>query len=119
MKYCVHFIFKNEKVLLLRRKDTNPFYPGIWTPIIGKLKADEDPLKAVTRETFEETQLKIEQPNFLKHCEFDKDDYWFFYSTTYDSKIVLNHENDRHEYFFKNKLPENLWSFFKNTFFEI
>lgn len=119
MKYCVHFIFKNGDVLFLKRKDSNPFYPGIWTPIIGKLKANEDPLKAVIRETFEETQLNITEPIFLKHCEFDKDDYWFFYSSTSDSKIVLNHENDRHEYYSKEKLPENLWSFFKGVLLEI
>ncbi len=119
MKYCVHFILKNEEVLLLKRKDSNPFYPGIWTPIIGKLKSNEDPFLAVKRETFEETQLQINQPIFLKQCEFDKDEYWFFHSTTSESKVVLNHENDNYDFFTKDKLPENLWSFFKNTLLEI
>ena len=66
MKYCVHFIFKDEQILLLKRKDSNPFYPSIWTPIIGKLKKEEDPFKAVVRETIEETQLKIDNPKFIK-----------------------------------------------------
>lgn len=119
MKYCVHFIFKGEKILLLKRTDSNPFYPGIWTPIIGKLKQEEDPFKAVVRETIEETQLKIDTPNFIKQCEYDKDEYWFFHSSTSESMIVLNHENDQFDFFERNELPSNLWSFFKTILNEI
>jgi len=47
MKYCVNFIFKDNKVLLLKRKLTNPFYPGIWTPVVGKIKTNERPKTAI------------------------------------------------------------------------
>jgi 8-oxo-dGTP diphosphatase len=119
MKYCVHFIFKDEQILLLKRKDSNPFYPGIWTPIIGKLKKEEDPFKAVVRETIEETQLKIDNPNFIKQCEFDNDQYWFFHSSIVTDDIILNHENDQFDFFEKTELPQNLWSFFKTVLDEI
>ena len=119
MNYCVHFIEKDQHILLLKRKDSNPFYPGIWTPIIGKLKANEEPLKAVIRETFEETQLTVTEHIFLKHCKHKDDDYWFYHSSTSQSEIVLNHENDAYDFFSKDNLPENLWSFFKITLSEI
>ena len=119
MKYCVHFIFKDEQILLLKRKDSNPFYPSIWTPIIGKLKKEEDPFKAVVRETIEETQLKIDNHKFIKQCEFDNDQYWFFHSSIVTDDIILNHENDQFDFFEKTELPQNLWSFFKTVLDEI
>ena len=113
MKYCVHFIFKNNKVLLLKRTLTNPFYPGIWTPVIGKIKPNEKSNLAVIRETLEEISIEIDNPQFVKQCTFDNDEYWFYQSKTKASNISLNHENDQYYFFKKNNLPENLWSFFK------
>ena len=113
MKYCVHFIFKDNKVLLLKRTLTNPFYPGIWTPVVGKIKPNEKPNLAVIRETKEETSIELDNPQFVKHCTFDNDDYWFYQSKTKVSDISLNHENDHFDFFEKENLPDNLWSFFK------
>ena len=90
MKYCVHFIFKDNKVLLLRRTLTNPFYPGIWTPVVGKIKPNEKPNLAVIRETQEETSIELDNSQFLKHCTFDNDEYWFYRSKTKSSVISLN-----------------------------
>jgi len=113
MKYCVHFIFKDNKVLLLKRTLTNPFYPGIWTPVVGKIKLNEEPCLAVIRETKEETSIKLDNPQFVKYCTFDNDVYWFYQSKTKGSEISLNHENDHFDFFEKYNLPDNLWSFFK------
>ena len=113
MKYCVHFIFKDNKVLLLKRTLTNLFYPGIWTPVVGKIKPNEKPNLAVIRETKEETSIKLDNPKFIKNCTFDNDEYWFYESKTKVSKISLNHENDQYNFFEKDNLPDNLWSFFK------
>ena len=113
MKYCVHFIFKDNKVLLLKRTLTNPFYPGIWTPVVGKIKPNEKPNLAVIRETIEETSIELHNPQFVKHCTFNNDEYWFYKSKTKGSDISLNHENDQYDFFDQDNLPENLWSFFK------
>ena len=113
MKYCVHFILKDHKILLLKRALSNPFYPGIWTPVVGKIKSNEEPNHAIVRETIEETKLIQEKPQFLKRCEFDNDEYWLYHSRTIANNISLNHENDNFAFFEKNNLPENLWSFFK------
>ena len=113
MRYCVHYIFKNSKVLLLKRKLSNPFYPGIWTPVVGKIKTDEHPSLAVVRETQEETNLKIDNPKFVNHCMYDGDEYWFYHSISLENDITLNHENEQFDFFKRDNLPPNLWSFFK------
>lgn len=107
------------KVLLLKRKMSNPFYPGIWTPIIGKIKQQELPLDAVIRETKEESNIIQNRPHFIKHCVFDNDEYWFYQSSTKENEIILNHENEQFDFFDLNELPDNLWSFFKSILDEI
>ena len=119
MKYCVHIILKDNKVLLLKRKLSNPSYPGIWTPVVGKIKPYEKPFDAVVRETKEETSLEINLPKFVKHCIHDEDEYWFYHSNTQEINIKLNHENERFDFFEKHLLPDNLWSFFKSQFSKI
>ena len=119
MKYCVHFIFKDNKVLLLKRTLTNPFYPGIWTPVVGKIKPNEKPNLAVIRETKEETRIELENPEFVKNCSFNNDEYWFYQSKTKVSEISLNHENDQYDFNEKDNLPNNLWSFFKTELYDL
>ena len=113
MKYCVNFIFKDNKVLLLKRTLTNPFYPGIWTPVVGKIKTNERPKTAILRETKEETNLDLHNLFFVKNHNLNDDEYWIYMSKIIQYEISLNHENDHFEFFEKNNLPENLWSFFK------
>ncbi len=119
MKYCVHFIFINKQVLLLKRKKTNPFFPNIWTPIIGKIKADEKPIHATVRETMEETNIHISDPIFFKQDTYQQDNYWFYYSSTFPSPILLNHENETYQLFKLNELPDSLWSLFKKAIMDV
>lgn len=112
MKYCVHFIIKNQKVLLLKRKKSNPFFPNIWTPVIGKIRPHESPKNAVIRETKEETALEISTPSFIKQMTYDDNTYWFYRSSIKDAPIHLNHENDEHRFFDFKQLPSSLWTLF-------
>ncbi len=116
MNYCVHiFVYKN-KVLLLKRSKKNNFFPSIWTPIIGKIKENEAPYKAVLRETIEETSLKLNNDiSFFWFEKYNDDKYWFYYSV-WESRhpiIELNHENEEYSFFEKNELPDNLWVLFQ------
>ena len=113
MKYCVNFILKDDKVLLLKRTITNPFYPGIWTPVIGKIKINEKPITAILRETKEETNLDLKNPFFVKQCDLNNDEYWIYMSKIEIYNISLNHENDKFNFFEPKNLPKNLWGFFK------
>ena len=117
MNYCVHIILLGKKVLLLKRSKNNVFFPLIWTPIIGKIKEQEAPDKAVIRETIEETSLKVkENISFLGLEKYKNDKYWFYYSLHADClpSIKLNHENEDFDFFDINNLPSNLWEFFKD-----
>jgi len=119
MKYCVHFIFNNKDVLLLKRKESNPFHPSIWTPVIGKIKLNEDPKTAIIRETLEETMLTIKQSTFYKMTIFNYDEYFIYYSNWNKQNIVINHENHEFDFFNIHELPQSLWSFFKTNIFSI
>ena len=115
MNYCVHLHINKNKVLLLKRAEDNSFFPLIWTPIIGKIKPNEAPHKAVCRETEEETKLVLEDGiYFFSLDEHKEDKYWFYYSIDNANKtsITLNHENEDYKFFCTNKLPENLWELF-------
>ena len=117
MNYCVHIFLSGNKVLLLKRSKKNIFFPLIWTPIIGKIKDQEGPDKAVIRETIEETSLKVKDNiSFLCSEKYKNDNYWFYYSLHDDClpNIELNHENEDFDFFEINDLPNNLWGFFKD-----
>ena len=117
MNYCVHIFLFGKKVLLLKRSKNNNFFPLIWTPIIGKIKEQEAPDKAVIRETIEETSIKVKDNiSFLALEKYKNDNYWFYYSLLDDSlpNIELNHENEDFDFFDINNLPNNLWALFKD-----
>ena len=117
MNYCVNIFLFGKKVLLLKRSKNNIFFPLIWTPIIGKIKEEEAPDKAVIRETIEETSLKVKDNiSFLALEKYKNDNYWFYYSLHDESfpNIELNHENEDFDFFDINNLPNNLWGLFED-----
>ncbi|MFQ6020490.1 MAG: NUDIX domain-containing protein [Candidatus Aenigmatarchaeota archaeon] len=68
-------LIKNDKVLLLKRKDDEEIYPGEWELPSGKVKFKEDPNKALIREFKEETNLniKIIRPVNIHHFFVEKE----------------------------------------------
>ena len=61
---CSH-IFIWQKSIAFETFEKQYFFPLIWTPIIGKIKEQEAPDKAVIRETIEETSLKSQRKYFF------------------------------------------------------
>lgn len=117
MNYCVHIFVYQKKVLLLKRSRKNPFFPLIWTPIIGKIRKEEPPEKAVLRETIEETSLNtMDEISFFTMDQYNNDNYWFYYTLWEECHpiIELNHENEHYDFFCINNLPGNLWRFFED-----
>ncbi len=118
MNYCVHIFVFGKKVLLLKRSKNNIFFPLIWTPIIGKIKEEEAPDKAVIRETIEETSIKLKDNIcFLGLEKYNNDNYWFYSSICDDNSlpnVELNHENEDFDFFDVNNLPNNLWGLFED-----
>ena len=114
MNYCVHIFLSGNKVLLLKRSK-KIFFSFDLTPIIGKIKDQEGPDKAVIRETIEETSLKSKTIFLLCSEKYKNDNYWFYYSLHDDClpNIELNHENEDFDFFEINDLPNNLWGFLR------
>ena len=76
--------------------------------VVGKIKPYEKSNLAVIRETKEETSIKLDNPQFVKHCKFDNDEYWFYQSKTKGGEITLNHENEHYDFFLKeNPFPRH------------
>lgn len=58
---CPNLIIeKDRKVLLLRRADWAPLFPGHWHCVTGKIEEGEYPKQAIKREAYEEVGLHID-----------------------------------------------------------
>jgi 8-oxo-dGTP diphosphatase len=53
------FIFRDGRLLALRRSETNEAAPGAWEGISGRLEPGEQPVDAAGRETLEECGLDV------------------------------------------------------------
>jgi ADP-ribose pyrophosphatase YjhB (NUDIX family) len=104
-------IEKGNMLLLIKRKH-EPFKDA-WNIPAGYVEVDECPEQAVVRETYEETNLKIEC-NKLENIFFFNDDprgngILIVYSCNVLSGIAMEREEAYSpSYFDKKHLPENL-----------
>ncbi len=52
-------IFKDDKILAMKRSQSKDAGPGLWETLSGRIEADEEPLEAVKREIMEECGLNV------------------------------------------------------------
>lgn len=52
-------IFDNDKILIIRRSNTDPWKPGWWDLPGGHVDPGESPIEAAAREALEETNLIV------------------------------------------------------------
>ncbi len=111
-------IIRDQKVLLLRRADWAPLWPGHWHCPIGKMEEGESPRQTVIRETYEEVGLHV-TPSLgtvvaVKARDFkDPDLIWkdlslFFVSERFEGEPINKEPrlHDGMEWFDVNHLPE-------------
>ncbi len=111
-------IIRDQKVLLLRRADWAPLWPGHWHCPIGKMEEGESPRQTVIRETYEEVGLHV-TPSLgtvvaVKARDFkDPDLIWkdlslFFVSEWFEGEPINKEPrlHDGMEWFDVNHLPE-------------
>ncbi len=55
----VAFICHEDLVLLIKRRNDSPIYPGCYNGVGGHLERDEDPASGIRREIVEETGLVV------------------------------------------------------------
>jgi 8-oxo-dGTP diphosphatase len=103
------FIFKNDKVLLLKRAKDEKIFPGYWELPGGKLEYGENPEDGAKREAKEETGLtvKVGMPysTFSSIFSYLEEEIYFvdiqFFCRAVDEKITLSPEHE--EYFWAGK----------------
>lgn len=113
-KYTLAFIFNSTKdKVLLMHKSRPAALAGKVNGLGGKFEGDEDPIDCVIREIKEESDLNTEKDKWIYVGEKSAPD-WFVETYCYvyegeesDAKCM---EDQPVEWFYVNKLPENLMS---------
>ena len=96
----VILVDNKNRVLLLKRSNYLEKFAGDWDLPGGHLKPNESLIAGLKRETYEETNLKIESPIFLTKIE----NLHFFYAMYDSQKINLSHEHTEYKFFDKQDL---------------
>ena len=105
-------IHVNGKILMLRRPDTAPSFPGIWSLVAGKIEKDEKPEDAAVREIYEETGLKVSAPSVSLDPILvrEGDIIWNVYPFLFvhnSLNVELNRENSEYKWVLPNEI-ENM-----------
>jgi len=58
----VCFVTRDRRVLMIRKQDWHEIGEEVWNGVGGKAELDEDPTENCIREAFEETGLRISNP---------------------------------------------------------
>lgn len=111
-------IIRDQKVLLLRRADRAPLFPGRWHCPTGKIEEGESPKQTIIREAFEEvgltvnpqlgTVVTVRAPDFKNPELIWKDITLFFILTDFEGEPVNKEPrlHDAMDWFDVNHLPE-------------
>jgi len=101
------YLVADEKFLILKRTDA----PFLWGPPGGRLRRNEDPIKGLQREVFEETrlQIKVIQPittwfGFFNQEQLLSIDYL---SYTQDIEVHLSKEHSQYGWFSVDEVYED------------
>lgn len=66
-------LYTPDKKILLQKRDMNaPTLPGYWGFFGGGIEKNEDPIKAVKREIYEELKIEMKDPIFLNRYEMEQ-----------------------------------------------
>ena len=90
------FVVRSSEILLLERRGGTS--EGFWYIPGGFVEFGEDPAEAAARETYEETGLRIEEPEILRTWCYQLTDERYAYHATYmglsdDGPVTISHEH--------------------------
>jgi len=98
-------VFKEDKVLLGKRRDIN-----MWNLIGGGVEKGEDLYCALSREVMEEIGATIKEIHKLKrYINGHKEKVYVFLTTLNEFEFKRTEEVSKIKYFKVNRLPENLY----------
>ncbi len=110
------YVMDGDKTLMLyRNKKENDYHEGKWNGLGGKLEQGETPEECAIREVYEESGLKVSDPEMkglITFPMFDGVDDWYvwvFVFKKFEGKQIDSPEGTL-EWIQNNKLTElNLW----------
>lgn len=105
-------LLDGDKVLLLKRSGYVKKFANDWDLPGGHLKQNENLIKGLKREVFEETGIKIKDPVFFKNIE----NIHFFIANYNFQEIKLSDEHTEYKFFGKSDL--NLKEKFQKVAYE-
>lgn len=92
-------IFKDEKILIVRRSHTDTWMPGHYGLPGGKLEVGESPSEALSRECKEEVNLDIEPAHFIFLPKVSNNKkHAFYYTTKFSGFPKLDFEHDDYQW---------------------
>jgi len=97
------FIVKDDKLLIIKRSETDPHKPGIWELPGGRLAPAEDPREGLAREVKEEVGIDIEAKEPVSVEHFTRDDgqkitMLVFNARPFSEKVRLGNEHSQYEW---------------------
>ncbi|NVJ85864.1 MAG: (deoxy)nucleoside triphosphate pyrophosphohydrolase [Algoriphagus sp.] len=106
-------IFKNQKVLAVRRSKDMPL-PGCWEFPGGKMESDESADQCIAREIMEELNVEIKLGEMLPVSEHSYTSHKTIRLIPFSSKIIAGeiqlHEHDQLRWLGPNELFEVTWA---------
>jgi 8-oxo-dGTP diphosphatase len=104
-------IFREEKILAMRRAATKDAGAGLWETLSGRVPLGEEPLEAVKREILEESNLTVEvEPQPFTIYQAKRKDLPMMvivYKAKYLSgEVILSEEHDAYAWLTPEKFAE-------------
>lgn len=100
---------KDKKVLLQHRSDDAPRNPGAWGFFGGGLEEGETPIEAVVRETYEELEYKLADPQLIDTLEYEHEGLrvvLYAFAQEYDGQPLVLREGQAYGWFSTDEAME-------------
>lgn len=95
-------LFNDNKVLILKRGESAPWCPNLWSLAGGMVDEGETPLEAILREVYEETKINPNDVAYMK----DYNNWHVFTGTTDYKQTDLEMENQQLDWVYKEELDD-------------